>query len=111
MLQVPFIRENKDLVIKGLAKRNIDAANMIDQVITLDEERRNIQAELDNTLAESNSISKEIGLLYKSGEVDKANTLKARTGTLKESSKTLNEALNNKVDQLNELLYKIPTYF
>ncbi|WP_242203065.1 serine--tRNA ligase [Aestuariivivens insulae] len=108
MLQVPFIRENKDLVIEGLAKRNIDAADIVDQVIALDEERRSIQAELDNTLAESNSISKEIGLLYKAGEVEKANALKAKTGELKESSKILNETLNNKVTELNELLYKIP---
>lgn len=108
MLQVSFIRENRDLVIQRLAKRNIDAASMIDQAIALDEDRRRIQAELDNTLAESNSISKEIGQLFKSGEVDKANALKAKTGELKESSKTLNEALNNTITDLNELLYKIP---
>ncbi|WP_242130864.1 serine--tRNA ligase [Aestuariivivens marinum] len=108
MLQVPFIRENKEQVIKGLAKRNIDAVIMVDAVIALDEERRSIQTQLDNILAESNSISKEIGLLYKSGNVEQANALKAKTGELKESSKTLNDALNNKVTELNELLYKIP---
>src|SRR5690606_7268901 len=108
MLQVPFIRENKDLVIAGLAKRNIDATEVIDQVISLDEDRRRIQTELDNTLAESNSISKEIGILYKSGETQKANLLKEKTGQLKETSKDLNDLLNNKVDELNQLLYKIP---
>jgi len=108
MLQVPFIRENKDLVIAGLAKRNIDATEVIDQVISLDEDRRRIQTELDNTLAESNSISKEIGILYKSGETQKANLLKEKTGQLKETSKDLNDLLNNKVEALNQLLYKIP---
>ena len=108
MLQVPFIRENKNLVIAGLAKRNIDATEVIDQVISLDEDRRRIQTELDNTLAESNSISKEIGILYKSGETQKANLLKEKTGQLKETSKDLNDLLNNKVEALNQLLYKIP---
>src|SRR5690606_1962121 len=108
MLQVPFIRENKDLVIAGLAKRNINATSIIDQVISLDEDRRRIQTELDNTLAESNTLSKEIGILYKSGETQKANILKEKTGQLKEVSKELNDSLNNKVEELTQLLYKIP---
>ena len=70
MLQVPFIRDNQDLVIKRLAKRNIDASSMIANVITFDEERRALQSQLDNTLAESNALSKEIGMLFKSGEVE-----------------------------------------
>ena len=108
MLQVPFIRENKDLVIARLAKRNIDATQMIDDVIVLDEERRALQAELDNTLAESNTLSKEIGILYKSGEAAKANILKEKTTLLKETTKVLNDNLNDKAEALNQLLYKIP---
>ena len=108
MLQVPFIRENKDLVITRLAKRNIDATQMINDVISFDEDRRRIQAELDNTLAESNALSKEIGNLYKSGESEKANLLKEKTVELKDISKDLNDALNAKTEALNQLLYKIP---
>lgn len=108
MLQVPFIRENKEEVIKRLAKRNIDASEMIENVISADEERRSLQANLDNILADSNAISKEIGLLFKSGQADKANELKAKTSELKETSKQLNDQLNQKVQELNELLYKIP---
>ncbi|MBU3820532.1 serine--tRNA ligase [Flavobacteriaceae bacterium XHP0103] len=108
MLQVPFIRENKELVIAGLVKRNIDAAGMVDQVISLDEDRRRIQTELDNTLAESNALSKEIGNLYKSGQVQEANELKDKTSKLKETSKELGETLNSKIEELNQLLYKIP---
>ena len=108
MLQVPFIRENKDAVIKGLAKRNIDATQMINDVIDLDEDRRGLQTQLDNILAESNSLSKEIGNLYKSGETQKANVLKEKTSQLKEDSKALNEQLNEKAEALNQLLYKIP---
>ena len=108
MLQVPFIRENKDLVISRLEKRNLDATSMVNEVISLDEDRKRIQTELDNTLAESNAISKEIGNLYKSGEGQKANILKEKTTQLKEASKTLADTLSNTVDALTELLYKIP---
>ncbi len=108
MLQVAFIRENKEAVINGLAKRNIDATEMINDVIALDEERRNLQTQLDNSKAESNSLSKEIGNLFKSGEVQKANVLKEKTTQLKETVKTLEQELNEKADALNELLYKIP---
>jgi len=91
-----------------LAKRNFDATDMIDEVIKLDEERRQTQSELDNTLAESNSLSKEIGMLYKSGNTDQANALKKRTTQLKDDSKALTEKLNTVSEKLDELLYKIP---
>jgi seryl-tRNA synthetase len=108
MLQVPFIRENKAEVIERLSKRNIDAVKMIDAVIVLDEKRRSIQAQLDTVLAESNTISKQIGGLYKSGKVEEANVLKAKTGELKEKSKTLAETLTTVEGELKDLLYQIP---
>lgn len=109
MLQVQFIRENKQTVLDGLAKRSFtNAEAIINEVLTSDETRRATQASLDNILAESNKISKEIGGLFKSGEVQKANLLKEKTGLLKEQSKQLNEALNATADKLQELLYQIP---
>ncbi len=108
MLQVPFIRAHQDLVITRLAKRNIDAKQLIADVITMDEDRRGLQSKLDNTLAESNSLSKEIGVLFKSGEGQKANALKEKTAKLKDESKELSELLNSKAIALQELLYKIP---
>ena len=108
MLQTLFIRENKELVIERLQKRNIDAKSMISDVLTLDEERRGLQAKLDNTLFELNSLSKEIGNLFKSGEVQKANILKEKTTVLKDDKTTLTDALNEKAEALQELLYKIP---
>ena len=108
MLQVPFIRDNQELVINRLAKRNIDAREMIADVVRLDEERRQLQTELDNTLAESNAMSKEIGMLFKTGKAQEANALKEKTKQLKEASKVLGDALNTKSDALQTLLYKIP---
>jgi len=108
MLQVPFIRDHKDLVIERLTKRNLDASAQINEVLELDEQRREIQTKLDNVLAESNKMSKEIGMLFKSGEAQKANLLKEKTTALKEDSKSLSDALNQTSDKLQELLYTIP---
>ena len=109
MLTVAFIRENKDLVLKGLAVRNFaDAENIINQVIEKDASRRATQAKLDNALSESNKLSKEIGILFKSGEVQKANIIKEKTGQLKELTKTLTEKLSAYEVELNDLLYQIP---
>jgi len=108
MLQLQNLRENREDIIQALGKRNLEAQAMVDEVLSLDEKRRSIQAELDNTLAEANSLSKEIGNLFKSGKADEAQVLKAKTGTLKESSKTLTEALNEAGKALEEALYVIP---
>lgn len=109
MLQVQFIREKKDEVLAGLAKRNFsNAETIIDKILTTDENRRATQVELDNTLAESNKLSKEIGNLYKTGLAQKANILKEKTGQLKEKSKVLSEKLTTFADDLQSLLYQIP---
>ncbi|MFD2587410.1 serine--tRNA ligase [Croceitalea marina] len=108
MLQLQRIRDNKDAIIEALKKRNIDADAMLNGVLHLDEKRRALQTELDNTLAESNSLSKEIGNLFKSGKGAEANELKAKTTTLKETSKKLGEDLNNTAEELQNLLYQIP---
>ncbi|NOR27485.1 MAG: serine--tRNA ligase [Lutibacter sp.] len=109
MLQVAFIRENKETVLKGLAKRNVkNAEELVAKTILADEGRRAIQTELDAILAESNKLSKDIGQLFKSGERQKAEILKQKTVQLKEKSKDLTENLQNKATELQELLYLIP---
>jgi len=108
MLQVAYLRDHKDDVIERLAKRNIDANTSINEVLDLDESRRSLQAQLDSAKAESNQLSKEIGGLFKSGEVQKANLLKEKTTQLKISVKDLEEQLTEKAEKLNDLLYKIP---
>ncbi|MCW5518991.1 serine--tRNA ligase [Aureitalea sp. L0-47] len=108
MLQVTEIRENKDAFIQALTKRGIDAAEDLEAVIKADETRRSTQAELDETLSQSNKFSKEIGMLYKNGEVDKANAMKEKTVELKETSKKLQEQLNAAVEELEQLLHNLP---
>ncbi len=108
MLQVSNIRDHKDAYIKALSKRGLDVQSIFDEVLSLDETRRATQAKLDETLAQSNTFSKEIGLLFKNGEVQKANLLKEKTGQLKEQSKELQEQLNDAENGLQQLLYTLP---
>ncbi len=109
MLQVAYIREHKEQVLNGLAVRNFrNAESTINQVIAIDEKRRSTQGELDAVLAESNTISKEIGKLFKAGETHKAAILKEKTVLLKDQSKQLTEQLNTLQTELNTLLYQIP---
>jgi len=108
MLQVNEIRENKEKFIQALSKRGFDASTIFSDVLQTDELRKATQAKLDETLAQSNSFSKEIGLLYKNGEAQKATLLKEKTTQLKEESKELNETLNNTLEKLQKLLFTIP---
>lgn len=108
MLQIPYIREHSALIIERLTVRNIDAKPMINEVLQLDEQRRETQAFLDNSKAELNSLSKKIGELFKSGEKEKANTLKVQTSDLKETIKTKEKELNSTQNAINALLFKIP---
>jgi seryl-tRNA synthetase len=108
MLQLQAIREQKDEMITAFKKRNIDGSALLEEVLQLDEKRRATQTRLDSVLAESNSLSKEIGILYKSGKAQEANGLKEKTATLKEESKQLNDKLTTTADALQTLLYQIP---
>jgi len=108
MLQVNEIRENKEKYIEALAKRGINATAVLDKILIADENRRNSQAELDEVLAQSNNYSKEIGKLVQTGEVEKANEIKAKTGDLKEASKLLNQQMLDAAERLQQLLYSVP---
>ncbi len=108
MLQLQTIRDHKEELVVALKKRNIDANGLLEEVLLLDEKRRSTQTQLDNVLAESNKLSKEIGMLYKTGKVQEANLLKEQTVTLKEESKQLGDDLNSTTEDLQHLLYQIP---
>ena len=108
MLQIAFIRENQEKVIKALAKRNIDATKTVREVIFIDENRRATQLEMDNILSETNKLSKDIGDLIKSGEKSKAEILKEKVHSLKEKSKNLSEKTEAYAKELLDKLYTLP---
>lgn len=108
MLQISYIRENKESVINGLKKRNFKELELVEEAIALDEQRRLVQTKLDNALAESNKLSKEIGTLMKEGKRQEAEVAKAQTADLKEQIKQYSTTLDQTILSLNDILYRIP---
>lgn len=108
MLQVQFIRDNKEEVIQGLKKRFFDAEASIEKVLDLDEKRKSTQNSLDASLAEQKTLAKDIGGLFKSGQAEKANELKSKTAELKVESKELSAKLAEIEEALQKELYEIP---
>ena len=108
MLQLSYIRDNKEKVIKGLNKRHFKELELIDQVLDLDEKRRATQAELDQVLAQSNKLSKEVGALMKAGKKEEAEVIKSQTAQYKELTKKLGDTLDQVTQELTQLLYRIP---
>ncbi|MCD4788948.1 MAG: serine--tRNA ligase [Bacteroidales bacterium] len=108
MLQLNYIRENKQEIIEKLSIKNFNAEEIIGKIIALDKNRRKTQKQLDDTLADANKAAKQIGALYKQGSTEDANAMKARSAELKKLSKELNAQLENITGELNNLLIQIP---
>lgn len=108
MLTLKTIQDNPDEVVARLRKRNLDAVDMINEAISLDEKRRNTQTKLDNTLADVNSLSRRIGLYFKEGETEKGEKLRLKVTQLKEDSKKLETDLSYYESMLEEILVEIP---
>ena len=108
MLQVQFLRDNKDRVIEGLNKRNFKQTDLIEEAISVDDGRKKLQFDLDENLAGMNKISKEIGLLMKEGKKEEAEKAKSKTVEFKENSQDLQQKLKAAEARLLEILYLIP---
>ncbi|WP_303821532.1 serine--tRNA ligase [Apibacter mensalis] len=108
MLQVAYIKDNKEKVLAGLKKRNFGKLELIDEIISLDESRKKIQFDLDSQLSEMNKISKDIGILMKEGKKDEAENAKSQTLSLKESTKKLQQNLSETEEKLKLALYEVP---
>ena len=108
MLQISYIRENKEKVLTGLKKRNFGELELVEQAIALDEKRRALQTELDEALSKSNKLSKEIGALMKEGKKEEAEAAKEQTAQYKELTKRLNAELDQTATSLTQVLYRIP---
>lgn len=109
MLQVPFIRENKELTLAGLRRKHFaNAEQVVEQLLALDQQRRDTQKDLDATLTQSNVKAKEIGALMKAGQKAEAEAAKAETADLKTRSKEQEEALKAVEQTLQNLLVTLP---
>ncbi len=108
MLPLQYIREASDRIAEAMDKRGLDARPILSKILQLDQERRDLQTRLDQTLAEANRKSKEIGVLFKAGKGAEAQVLKEESSRLKEDSKGLQERLNHAAEALQETLYLLP---
>lgn len=109
MLTINQITDDKQAAIKGLEKKHFPhAADSIEQVITLNDRRKAIQADLDKNLAEQNIAAKSIGKLMHEGKKEEAEAAKKRVAQLKETGKELQVGKEQAEQDLKNLLYTIP---
>lgn len=108
MLQLNYIRENKEETIARLAIKNFDAKEIIEKILSFDNDRRKTQTELDALNAEANTLAKQIGELFKSAKQAEASDLKNKSAAVKESAKKLEILLASTEEELNKVLVLLP---
>lgn len=108
MLPLAQLREQPEKIKEGLTKRNFPQPALVDQLLETDRKRRALQSQLDETLSKSNQLAKEIGALFKSGQIGEANELKTQTAALKTTAKELQEQLQNVETELLSIRTQIP---
>ncbi|MNK05790.1 Serine--tRNA ligase [compost metagenome] len=108
MLQLNYIRENRDTVIERLAVKHFKEIGLVDEIISLDEDRRKIQSESDALSAEANAAAKQIGDLMRQGKKEEAETVKSKSSGYKEQVKQLLDQLGTIEAELNEKIVQLP---
>ncbi len=108
MLQLGFIRSNRELVLDGLRKKNFSEIDLVDQIISLDEQRRKLQIQSDELLAQRNAASKSIGNLVGQGLHEEAKAQKAAVSALKDGIDNLADQLSACEISLNAVLVRLP---
>jgi len=108
MLQVSYIRDNREQVLERLAVKNFKQPELVDEVIGLDDKRRQTQTQLDNVSAQSNAAAKQIGELMRNGKKEEAEAIKANTGKWKEEGKQLSEQLGAVEQELQDKIVLLP---
>ena len=108
MLNISNLREQKKEIVELLKIKNFNALDLIDSVIEKDNSRKLNQQKSDEVLSKLNQIAKEIGVLYKQGNIEKANSLKQSSVELKEESKKLSSNQKEIQEEIRGILLLIP---
>ncbi len=108
MLQVSYIRDNREQVLERLAVKNFKQPQLVDEIIQLDEKRRTTQNQMDTVSAQANAAAKQIGELMRSGKKDEAEAIKANTGVWKEEIKKLGDTLSATEEELQQKIVLLP---
>ena len=108
MLTVKFIEENKDYVLERLAVKRYEGKEIINQILELDQKRRQAQKQNDSILADLKNSAREIGELMKLGKRVEAEAAKEKTAKMKETSSLLEAELDSSAKALKDLLLQVP---
>ena len=108
MLEISRIRGEKEAIVEALRKRNIEAGDTLDQVLTLDKNWREKKLLLEKAQEESNRIAKEVGLLFQQGKVEEGNQLKTRAVELKGQEAQWKTEVDFFEKEITALLYLLP---
>jgi seryl-tRNA synthetase len=108
MLQVPFIRENREFVIERLQRKNFKSIELVDVIIDLDEKRRSYQNQSDNVASEANQLAKQVGELMRTGKKDEAEQVKQKSTALKDSLKQFQDQLAAIEVELHQAIVQLP---
>jgi len=108
VLQLSHIRENRDAVVDRLAVRNFTDAALVDELIRLDELRRQVQGEAEAVAAEANAAAKQIGELMRQGKREEADAVRAKSSGYKEQIRQLTDRLATVERDLNEKIVQLP---
>ena len=108
MLEIQRIRAEKDALVEGLLKRNIQAESTLDEILAKDVEWRAAKTDMDNIAAEMNQLARSIGELFKSGKQAEAASMKERTAELKVHEASLKSTVDKLEDEITKLLYTLP---
>ncbi len=108
MLPINIFRQNKELVLQGLARKHFKETELVDKIIEADEQRRSLQVEHDTLAASVNSASKQIGQLMAKGDKEQAETLKKQVAEHKESIKDLAQRVAELEQQQHDMLVRLP---
>lgn len=108
MLQLQVLRQDPQLVRERLALKHFAGLALVDEIIKLDDERKKLQLESDNTLAKVNAASKEIGQLMAKGQKEEAEKKKGEVAGFKAALQPLTEKMAATEKELNEKLVLLP---
>ena len=108
MLHISDLRNNKNLIIERLKIKNFDCKDLLDVLISKDDERKILQQKSDDLLSKQNQIAKKIGELFKSGQTNEANELKETSAKIKKDSQELISLQNKIEDEIYNILVQIP---
>ncbi len=108
MIPIHKIKQNQEAVIEALTKKHFKDISLIDTLIEKDEARKNVQKKLDDVLFEVNSISKEVGNLFKQGKAEEAEVLKNKSSELKSTTENLSQSLKSIENEIHDIHIQFP---